>query len=176
MCFTPEIYQAKESELDFFNFLDRSSPEVKILIIQNTIIPLMNFRRAKTSYLKQSEIHIKLNRPASSGKAGEKVELWHELLGKTSTVIDPELACELADIAYYGLQPNASQSDNLQSTYKSELIEFVGIPIEALLNFCILKYSTRLIHGDATNYKQIEFNVLNNYLNCHPDIKNMWCV
>jgi hypothetical protein len=164
----------KETDQDFFNFIDDTPPAIKKQIIQNGIIPLMNLRRHKVLDLTSEQIAERLNRPGSSGKAGEKVELWYELLARNSSVIDSEMACELADIAYYGLQPNAKSENSLEALYQSELIEFVGIPLDALLTFCILKYSTRLGQGDKPDYKQKEFDTISRYLELHPEIKNLW--
>jgi hypothetical protein len=170
-----EIQSSKEPE--FFEEIDNLSIEDKISVIQNKIIPLMNVRRGRKrdEYMNAAKIHEKLYRPAGTGKAGETIELLHESNRLDLPGIDKKYASELADLSYYGLQPNADEKDQLEYLLDRELVNFfVGIPIESILSFCILKYSTRLKFGDEPNYKEIEFKRLDEYLDIHPELTNLW--
>lgn len=170
--------QSEEHEIDFFNFLDKTPLNIKVSIIQNTLIPLMNLRRHKTENMTGDEISLKLNSPANSAKPGEKYELLYELIKSINAEgLNPKIAHELADIAYYGLQPNCNNNDKLENLIMSLgiNISFFRVDIiNLMVNFCLIKYSTRLNHGDNKNYKEIEFAILNKYLMLHPDLMRLW--
>ena len=147
---------------------------LKIAVIQNTIIPLMNLRRGRFNNLSAEDINKKLRNPPRSEKPGESAELSRELLLRENEGIDVEIAGELADIAYYGLQLNAQSEDSLNNLYESELIGFVGIPLETVLDFCIIKYSTRLDVKKGIDSKEKEYTELQKYLDLHPELKELW--
>lgn len=173
------VFLADKQDNEWFDFLDNCPTKVKISIIQNEIIPLMNLRRGKNESLTTEEIHEKLERPGGSGKAGEEVELWNELFAKVNDTITPEIACEIADIAYYGLQPNINEADSFENLLESTNINFIfwnDAPITNFLDFCIIKYTTRLEYGNQENYKEIEFKKMERYLNLHPDLRDTWVV
>lgn len=161
-------------EFESFEKIDKLSDNEKIFLIQNKIIPLMNARRGKSKNLNGEEVHEKLYRPPSSGKPGEDFEFFYEL----STDVDginKEIASEIADEIYYGLQPDAFDSDKFENeTFKNVFYGLLGIPRGAMLAFCLIKYQIRLKHGDEPNYKEIENNKLQNYLDTHPELTNLW--
>lgn len=163
-------------ELNLFAKIDRFTEKEKISYIQNALIPQMNYKNGRTENMSAEEVHEKLNRPAGSGKAGEKIELlWEMLKDGNADGLDAKFAAELADITYYGLQPNAKESDKFEEIIENDLLNFFyGIPVDSILAFCIIKYSTRLKFGDKQNYKEIEFNVLEKYLSVHTELTTLW--
>lgn len=171
---------SNESDTEFFNFLDNCSPKVKISIIQNEIIPLMNLRRGTSENLSSEAVSHKLDQLSRDGKAGEKAELRYELLSNGDIQqITPKLAHELADITYYGLQPNADKKHQYKYLLESELLNIFFYKYNAtndFLNLCIIKYSTRLQYGNEPDYKEIEFKKLEYYLNMHPNFRDIWIV
>jgi len=163
-------------EFNFFTKIDKLTKDEKIAFIQNIIIPQMDIRRGKPEHMSNSEIHEKLNRPAGTGKAGENIELlWEKSKDLNAKGIDAEFAAEIADITYYGLQPNANENDKFENLLENEVLNyFNGIPVDSILAFCIIKYSTRLEFGDRENYKEIEFKKLSTYLALHPELTDLW--
>lgn len=182
---------------DFSVQIDRLNSRQKKSIIQKVIIPLMNIRggRKPDEFMTTAEIHEKLTRPYSSEKPGENDEFFHEVIDKNryprqtdsktaydffnsmnhSDGINNKIASEIADNTYYGLQPNAEGSDKFGSETNEFIFEILyGIPKNAMLAFCLIKYSTRLKYGDNPNYKDLENEALQKYLDIHPELTNLW--
>jgi hypothetical protein len=156
------------------NELDKLSILEKLALIQNEIISSMNLRRGRSENMSGQEVHIKLRNIPNSDKPGELAELSRELFLRSSEGVDVKMAGELADIAYYGLQPNAQPKDTLDDLYESEAIGFVGIPIKTILDFCIIKYSIRLNTDKDSDSKEKEYSGLQKYLDLHPELKELW--
>lgn len=128
------------------------SDEVKEKYIVEVIIPAMNERRRRLGFLSGEESKNKLWAPPTiSGKQGEWFEYVESM--KSNELLGVDEALEIADIIYYILQPNMLKHD------KDRLQFFLWIGLgdtSCALDFCIIKYLTRLQCGDEENYKQIE--------------------
>ena len=162
---------------DFFGEIDKLSVKEKVSFIRNEIIPAMNTRRGRSGNIGPAETHQKLL-SSDPDKPGEIIELMRELIILLTNRhmplgIGPEMAGEFADIAYYGLQPNVDFEDSLKR-YDHDLFAPARIPIDSILAFCIIKYSTRLMHGEESNYKYLERDKLQEYLFKHPDLGELW--
>lgn len=168
------VLSSKERESDFFNFLDNSPPKVLESVIQNGIIPLMRIRRRKIEEMPTFEVLYHLHRPKTLHKMGEEDELDIELSTKGIQGINPPVAGELADHAYYRLQPNITQGEHLARWYQRTRIASLGIPFKSILTFGIIKYTNRIDHGSSPYYKRIEHMALARYLGLHPELTNLW--
>lgn len=168
-----ELQSLKEP--DFFGKIDQLTNDEKISIIQNQIISLFNLRRGRVKEMGSDEIHRKLRFTgdgSDNSKPGELIEYFEELFKSNKFTV--QTASELADIAYYGLQADANSEDKLEYLVKAFNINDHGIKLDSILLFCIIKYSTRIRHGDKQNYKEIEYEVLGRYLYTHPEITKSW--
>lgn len=134
--------------------------------IKERIIPAMDVRRGRTSSLTTEEVIERLGRYPASGKPGEEHEMFREIVnaGESITV---KLALEIADNVYYCLQPNAPE--NLIEHFRVSLEGVYGIEWDLMLDFCRIKYRTRLIYGDRTDHVKIEERIMNNFLNSLPE-------
>jgi hypothetical protein len=131
--------------------------------IQENIIPDMARRRNRTEPFTPEEVAEKLNRPRISGKQGEINELFEEdevIRSQThAPLMFPGIALELADIAYYCLQPNYKLSE------ADDVLVYLYADGWALpYMFCIVKYLTRLKSGDSPNYKEEETKIMTKFL------------
>lgn len=141
-----------------------------IYIIQK-LIPQMEIRRAKIRGESSEIISEKLNRLSGSGKQGEWRE-FEEQIRRDVTGLDGEFASETADLYYYCAQKNCPKNEIRQM---HDWFQFLGIPLRAAQEFCILKYRTRIRYGDRIDYKKIENRALDKYINLHyPELKNIW--
>ncbi len=131
--------------------------------IQENIIPDMARRRNRTEPFTHEEVVEKLNRLRSSGKQGEVNELIEEEEKASHLprvpLIYPGIALELADIAYYCLQPNYRKSE-ADDVYTYLYADGWHLPYM----FCIVKYLTRLKNGDSPNYKEEETKIMTKFL------------
>lgn len=157
----PENLTPEEREL-FKTVSGISELEAKQHIEEN-IIPDMARRRNRTELFTHEEVVEKLNRLRSSGKQGEVNELIEEEEKASHLprvpLIYPGIALELADIAYYCLQPNYRKSE------ADDFLAYVyadGWHLPYM--FCIVKYLTRLKNGDSPNYKEEETKIMTKFL------------
>lgn len=127
--------------------------------IRNELIPKMAKRRDRTEPMSRDEIETKIF-SVRSDKKGEALEFFEESAYKSRWRLTPEFALEMADIIYYTHQPNAPEWLN----NPAPLINSMGITLFMAYGFCIVKYETRLICGDASNYKEVERGVMELFL------------
>lgn len=172
------FHYQKEIDNNFFNFLDHLPENILESIIKNEITTLMSIRRRRTAIQTSEELMNKLDNPPTQ-KKGEHKELI-EVMRMPDEInavgISPRLAGELADHAYYRLQDNIPKPESFENWYKNHYLEFIGIEKRSILIFCILKYSTRIDHGNESKIKDLEHEYLNKYLSTHPELTNMWLV
>jgi hypothetical protein len=139
------------------------------LYIEKDIIPGMMARRGRVKPLTVGEINKKIFN-VEPEKPGEMSELViGELLkyNRYNSTLTPELASEVADIVYYTSQTNCW--DELK--YPHDFFDFLGIDMEQARRFCILKYTVRMAIGDEENHKEIENEVLKQYLESQNMLK-----
>lgn len=187
MEYLTSVNEQLDNDRDFFEFLDNASEKILSSIIKNGIHTLMKIRRRNIEDELEQKILEKLLRPPISGKPGEKFELrevMHEetingnILDKESMMfrsgINDKIAGELADHGYYRLMPDIPVQESLESWYHSEALDFQGVPFKSIMIFTIIKYSTRVDNGDDPKYKDIEHQKLQEYLDIHPELTNLW--
>lgn len=177
-----------KEDINFFYFLDNTPEKVLSAIIKNEIFTLMKIRRGKIDEQTALEILEKLHRSPESNKPGENHELRQEMEDEVRNIIpvgvnmveqsgiNEKIAAELADHGYYRLMENAPRQEELENWYRSIGLDLQGIPIRSILIFTIIKYSTRIDHGNKPNYKDIEHKKLKQYLDLHPELTNLWSV
>lgn len=139
--------------------------------IVGVIIPKMEARRKRTETLSEDQIHEKLYHDKFSQKPGEEFELQAEIRRDIDGV-DGQLASEIADRIYYSSYPKCSEKD---LRVVLDWLFILGISLSTAQEFCIVKYETRIKHGDEPNYKEIENDVLDKYIDrYHPYLKTIW--
>jgi len=128
--------------------------------IRSYIIPQMNERSERKETMSGEEVKQKLHSKPNSEKPGEWAELCREIVDDKTSGLEKvvNVALELADIVYYCLQPNSSET--LESVFMYLYLERFDL---AYL-FCIAKYCTRLEFGDDPKYKEIEKYIMKKYL------------
>ena len=162
----------------FFRKIDELGTKEKITLIRNQIIPAMDARRGRAENMDSTDVHQKLVDFLNPDKPPEIIELTEEVMTMLGQRLLPlginsHLASEFADIAYYGLQPNANIVDNL-GQYNKYIFGPAKIPIDSILTFCIIKYTTRLTCNENSNYKDLEDERLFNYLSGHDELTCLW--
>lgn len=170
-------YQNETDEL-FFDALDQLTDKALTSIIQNELTALMSIRRRRTVALTSNELMGKLYNPPTkkTGEHKELIEVMHTPDEMNASGITPRLAGELADHAYYRLQDNIPEPESFKNWYDNHYLQFIGIEKRSILIFCILKYTSRIEHGDEVDTKDKEHDYLNKYINNHPELRNIWSV
>ena len=135
--------------------------------IQETLILKMDERRGRVQPQTREEIVKKLL-SADVSKPGETVEIIEEAV-RAKGRLTPELALEIADVIYCALQPNCPE---WASDPEPLIIQELGIEMKTAFALCIVKYETRLLQGDSSNYKEIEKEVMARFLESLPNIGN----
>lgn len=143
---------------EIFEIVDQLLPAEKPDYIRERIIPRMNERSGREKPLTRSEIIERLY-SIDPQKPGEIVEGVFERVWSKYR-LSADVALEIADIVYYTLQPNCP--DVLSNPDPWYLLH--QITPERAYDFCILKYSTRILYGNQPNYKEIEHWVMAGYL------------
>lgn len=150
--------------------MDESANHFEFVIVEG-IIPAMDVRAGRTSPLTEVQISDRLY-SSRFDKPGEDHELSEALRESRGYLITPELASEIADLVYYSLQPNCNSEIKISIQNCCTLIigpdyingQLVDYSWEHALQFCIIKYSSRLKSGDEENYKELEYKLLEKYL------------
>lgn len=162
-------YQETEINQETFDAILATARRVedKKKYIKASIIRRMDNRRGRRGSMSQGEVLENLL-SLDPNKPGEEYEFLAAMV-RADESITPEMALELGDMMYNYCQENAPALP-----YYSFVIEgLLGIPMNWAFAFCIVKYETRLLFGDRPDYREIEEEVMTQFLETLPNTK-LW--
>ncbi len=169
------MHKERESSLEIYHSISDllSRIDDKKAYVKESIIPRMEQRRGRSTSLTGNQVRKKLF--SFSPKPGEEHELAQTMVNnefRLATGPTPDFALEVADLVYYQSQPNADDKGLAKLGFFLDGI--LGISKEHAFSFCIVKYETRLVHGDNPDYKEMEKEVMTHHLANSPELLNLW--
>ncbi len=111
--------------------------------------------------MSEADVAKKLWSPPCSDKPGEKYELAQAMTQSAEEPLSVATALEIADVVYYYLQPNAPEKANLDIL--EAFIYLILGEMSLSYSFTIIKYLTRLKHGDSPDYRKIESETMQKF-------------